>query len=415
MNNAVATGCNGYPSLMEERRDAPNATAASNADGDGGRADRVVVVLWWLWPVVAWMLPILTAVTIIGAELGLMQLAVMMALVPLFVVAMIVILLVFAGVMPRRSLRRAGWARVPDSVVPFLLLQWSFVIAGIVSYDSDPERGGRPSLLQQVTGIEFGPATAWWMFGAAFLSWVVLCLSISSASMRTGMRKGWIIASIVALLIAPASLAVAPAILSAQATAVIEADSLLVDADGRTPVEVREMSDDEQITLLESRYEVAQQNLSTVRAIIAEEGWVYRGTIDGGFAAAHAYQTFDESDESSCANAAFGCYELALSFRREGVLDAAQRVELVEQLRDDGWIEAPEEIQNIAWEYSATSPDGRQLTISESDGTIIVSMTTAAWWGDGEALLRSLMRTDPAPSGTDALWRADEWPAIDAE
>lgn len=399
---------------MDELRDAPNATTRSGPRSEG-RADRVLLVLWSLWPVASWALPILTAVTIMGAELGLMQMAAMMAMLPFVGVVIIVALLIFAGLMPRRSLRKAGWIRVPDSVLPFLVLHWSFVIAGVVSYDSDPERGGRPSLLQEVTGIEFGSATAWWMFATALLAWVAMCISISSASMRTGMRKRWIVVSIVALLVAPVTLALTPLLLASQPTAALEAESLMVDADGRTPVEVREMSDDEQIALLKNRYEAAQQQLSTARAIIAEEGWGYRGNIDGGFTAASRHQTFDESDESSCAIASSACYELAISFRRERVLDAGQRIEFVEQLSDDGWIAAPQGIQNIAWAYSATSPNGDLLSVEELDGTVFVSLTTTAWWGEGEALLRSLVRTDPAPSDDDALWRADEWPAIDAE
>lgn len=356
----------------------------------------------------AWALPIVTAIVLISAEIGLVQVAAMMAMVPLVGVILVVALLVFAGIAPRRRLARTGWSTVPASGIPVLVLHWGFVIAGILTYDSEPERGGRPSFVQQLTGAAVAPWTAWVMFALALVAWLASCVVLAEPKRTHAARRSTIVASGIAVLVVAAAVAVAPIITSAADAEVRDAEALLVDADGRTPVEVAALTSAEQAEIVVAHFERTQQVSSQARGLIAADGWLYRGNIDGGVAA-----VFNER-ERPCDTDNFDCYGVFVSFRYPQRLTDIQLDALVEPLRAAGWDGAAIRRDEV-WEFDAVNADGYELSIGQYayDDEVLVTVRSPHWWGRGEDVIRSMNSTDPAPADGTVTWAATEWPAID--
>lgn len=374
----------------------------------GDAARMFAIVVWHLWLVMVWALPIVTAIVLVSAERWLIQVAAMLAMMPIIGIVVAVAVLVLAGNLPRRRLSRTGWTAAPAAAIPVLLLHWGFVIAGLLTYDSDPQRGGRPSFIEQMFGPSVAPWIAWVMFALAFVAWLGLFVTPTDADRMRGVGPLTIVTSAVAVVVVAAAVIAAPLITASADAHVYNAEVQLVDADGRTPADVSDLSSTAQAELVRAHFERTQQVSSSVRGLIDADGWLYRGNVDGGFAAVANERA------RPCNTDNFDCYHVTVSFRLAHRLGDAELLALEESLRAAGWDGRPDRQQD-RWELTGVDAEGFTVRVGQyaDDDGLRVTVTSPSWWGRGEDVIRSMNSTDPAPADGTVTWSATEWPAID--
>jgi hypothetical protein len=184
-------------------------------------------------------------------------------------------------------------------------------------------------------------------------------------------------------------------------------ESQLADADGSTPSEVSALSAGEQAALVEEHYERTQRVNSSVRLLIAQDGWLYRGNIDGGFAAVANERT------APCDTVDLDCYTVGSSFTLVALRTDDELHTLSTALEAAGW-DGSIRTRNTEWAFTATNDDGFELHVSQNEEDLAATVVSPPWWGLGEEVIRSENSTDPAPSDRTVQWPADAWPAMDA-
>ncbi len=340
--------------------------------------------LWWAWPVMNWILPVLFSVHGLFSTFGGWAWSFLLFSAPIVIPACGLL-----GMLPYRRLREQGHESAPWRVGALLLVNWWAAFAAIllaIDVLSRQSTESIPSLLRLLgtrapsIGFEFGMLGVSAFFALA--SWAGICLLTYRTETAEVPERGTLIVRI-AVIALPLLIVLALAI-GSWATAPRQ------DAAGDIAEQVRLQPIATQSERALVRYDDFQLRLAVARALIAADGW--ETVTPYGY----------DPARRECVHEQSRCYGFVWTYRVEGVLDA----EAVGAALDAaGWDAA---VQGDRVE--ATGAEGISIAVTAADGRIEVSASSAWWWGDGNALRAELPQ---AEAGTlPAAVSSAEWPSL---
>lgn len=355
---------------------------------------------WLAWPWMSWGLPLLYALWGFGAG-GYLVFALLLA--PLAILAIPVLGLL--SDVPRLVLRHRGHDTAPGPIVWLLFLNWwgwlasaalaattvrgpvlrGGVFADIGESALRRDLGTIAPLVVIVTGLALIVLAAVVPRGSAF--------DFDGPERPPEPRRDpWAIAALVAAIALPLPLVV---------ILLIDGDATAgqTDAAGDTAAQVAALPIDQQAARAEANYAEAQQRLSEVRALVADEGWVIRDRW-GAKINASGFELY-----GICAEIETPCYTLEVGFAVDAVAVDLRSSTVTDALAELGWTKTGEPGEWV-------SADGYTLTTDQDDsGRVTLELVTPAWWGDDADLNDEIGRGDPN-EGIGVTYRADEWPPL---
>jgi hypothetical protein len=305
------------------------------------------------------------------------------------------------GALPRFILRKRGHATTPGPIAGLLFLIWWGWFTAAITMPGAGDSGSIDSLLRATVTAPLAEPYEQGLYVAsiivALLAWmtVVVLACLLRPAPPTAPRTTWTAVTWIAAFAVPALLVAA-----VQVGVVVTAQQR--DAAGVTAAEAEGLPIDEQAALALERYTLTQERLSSVREIVAEEGWRIR-SADGHYL---GQSTFG-STERECERADAECYGFDIRFALEGQDAAGLDAEaIVEALRAAGW-DLP-----ATGRLEAMDDDGFGLRIEGLGGDPVwVEMTSPIWWGD-EYDIREELGGERAEEDTSRTYRFDEWPPL---
>ncbi|MFS0853867.1 hypothetical protein [Microbacterium sp. 179-I 3D4 NHS] len=376
---AVAAGAPAWP-MPAPQRPAP-----------GG----ILGFVWVLWPWMNWIVPVFVVFH------GFLGSGGWETLMLAFASPIVVPASGLLGALPRFILRRRGHATTPGPIAGLLFLNWWAWFTAAITMPGAGDSGSIDSLLRAAVtaplsqryeeGLYVGSIVV------ALVAWttvLVLACLLRPAS-PPALPASWTAVTWIAAFVVPALLVAA-----VQAGVVVTAQQR--DAAGVTVVEAEALPIAAQAALAQERYALTQERLSSVRGIVAEDGWRIRSE-DGRYL---GQSTFGSRDRE-CEQADAECYGFDIRFVLEGAdarsLDAAS---IVEELRAAGW-DLP-----ATGRLEATDDDGFTLRLEGLGAeTVRVEMTSPIWWGEKYGI-REELGLEPTEEDRSRTYRFDEWPPL---
>lgn len=348
-------------------------------------------ITWRIWPWMNWIVPAFVCLHGLLGNGGWESLV----LIPASVV--LVPGTALLGALPRFLLRKRGHLSTPMPIVPLLFIMWWGWICFGGAMPGVTDSAPLPSIFNALSGERLPSAIemALMLGGAAvaIAAWItVLIIAIVRAAKgpKTPRRASVILAWATAFLI--------PVALIATCVAGVRIGASALDAHGDTFAAAEARDRDTRDDLDRQRYEMTQQALSQVRALISQSDWT------------RANVRAQSSSQCPWAAEATECYSLEAGFGLEssGALDFEA---LDEALNAKGW--AVHELTTDRWgamELDTHSPDGVSITIRYSQGEagehfVNTTATSPSWWGSPYDVRLNSYDVD-----VDAIYPADEYP-----
>lgn len=300
------------------------------------------------------------------------------------------------GALPRFLLRKRGHLSTPMPIVPLLFVIWWGWICFGGAMPGVTDSAPLPSIFNALSGERLPSMIETALMlggaGAAILAWIaVLIIAIVRAAKepKKPRRASVVLAWATAFLI--------PVALIATCVAGVRIGASAVDAGGDTFAAAEARDRDARDDLDRQRYEMTQQALSQVRALISPSDWT-------------GAEVLARSGQCPWATQATDCYSLDARFFLESS-GAPDFEALTDSLSAKGW--DVHELTTDEWgamELDTYSSDGVSITIRYSQGEagehfVNTTATSPSWWGSSYDVRLNSYDVD-----VDATYAADEYP-----
>lgn len=342
-----------------------------------GRSD-IHSFAWGVWPWMNWGLPLVAIITVGNGGWALLML--------LMISPVLVPVLGLLGSLPRFLLRKSGITTTPAPITGLLFVHWWAWAAAMITPPGATDGSPIPAVMQ---GLSPRPISGGFLqavmlggSGIAVACWItvlILAIVLRARAALPAAPKRWTLVAWLAAVMLPVLFA-AMIWLGGAVTAQQR------DAAGETVAEAQTQAMSVQAQRALERHEQAQEQLSQVRGMIADDGWrISQRGIDRRTSFADAVDS----------------YGFDLRFEHEPLAEGPVDVEAIE-----------EELIGQGWTKDETGalvdPHGNVVEIYSNESSLQVSLVSPAWWGDSYELSDELgYGLDDAFARTYAY---DEWP-----
>lgn len=343
-------------------------------------------VTWWLWWPMSWLLPVLFCFH------GVFAPGTFMAAVLMVGSVVIVPLVGFLGMLPRKILQDRGVDSTPPPITGLLILHWwSAVTVTLVA--TDFTWAGEPtSVLRTALRVPISEASAHAIFVVAAIvtvvTWGAMVAFALAATPVSATHRIWGVVAWIVVFAAPAIVVAAVA-----SGAVASAEEQDAAGDSRSVASTRTL--DEERALVQERYEQQQERLSAVRQAIVGGVWQAQPTV------------IDD-----CYGTAGECYRITIGYvyTPDGPVDVddVRRV-----LADAGWDIADSEDEAFGPDrIEASDEAGRMLVFDAfTNGSFTLELHSESWWIAPESFRAIATGEELPPPGE--LYAPDDWPELE--
>ncbi|GAA3662668.1 hypothetical protein [Microbacterium marinilacus] len=378
-------------------------------------------VVWGLWPVIAWLLPVFLFLTRMATDSDGWE-----ALLLLLASPVVLPVIALAGLLPRFILRRERRGRVSAGtfVTTLMLLHWWGMALFALAQRGTGDSGSLSSSLQSwQSWLPPGLNSALSVAGMTIMiaAWLGAAALAARGFARGRSGRAW--TPWAALLAPPLLLA---AILCAAYIIHLFGER---DASGNTEADVVWMSVDDAVTRKEAHWDAAQEHLAPLREAITPVGWIAQAGWYDGVTYGDTLDSYRDRGE----------YAMLVVWRVDipvSPTDAASTLERA--LPETGWtvLVRPENVADSGAEFRADGEHGYDLLVSlnsssaadseqagtataERSTTVTLTMRSPDYWTEGQGLLEwsdlaTAEQVDEVWGEVPRRFSFDDWPALRA-
>ncbi len=244
----------------------PERVAALTAPTERPEPSSFNALIWWLWPLMAWLFPVLLFVLVFSSDAGGWEMLFLLMFSP-------VILPVYAllNLIPRRIIRKGeDLPHGSTGLTTLLILHWWGLATFAVFFQGIGDSGGLPSLIGDLLRwLPDGSGGAICLLGGTLsvLAWIGLLMYPTKPVRQKPLKTPWLW-PLLAFAVPPLTITLALTLVYANG---LDSEP---DAGGTSESQALALSVEETQEVQNSRWNALQAELVPLRTSIAADGWI---------------------------------------------------------------------------------------------------------------------------------------------